>query len=143
MNSKPRLLSEEKPIRQTQYGDIPNEWWNEGKVGKRKIAHEEACRDLDKSPDQLLVDAHDESIDTTRDIGQSIARTMARSASMQLRVEKETSRLNTIVLIIGIFGIILAIISATASCIQAYYARKSYIEQFSPHPATVPVSAPK
>jgi hypothetical protein len=135
------FLSHDKPIPQKEYTTIPfgKPPWDK----KRNIAHEEACRDIDKSPDQLLVDVHDESLDTSRDIGQSIARTMARSASMQLRVEKETSKLNRIVLFFGAIGVILAIVSATASCIQAYYAKKSYMEQISHNTTTPPASVPK
>src|SRR6266852_3759951 len=124
----PKFLSKEYPILQKKYDDIPKEW------SKRDVAHEEACRDLDKTPEQLLVDAHDESLDLSREIGQSIARTTARVASMQLRAEQQTSKLNCIVLIIGFIGIILAIVSTVASCTQAYYSKKSYLEQLSQRP---------
>lgn len=123
-----RLLSNEKPIAQKDYGPIPKEWWNE-KDGKRKIAHEETCRDLDKTPEHLLVDIHDESLDNTRQPHETIARTIARLGSMQLRTEHEIQRLNGWVKTLTIVGLILAAIGTVAAVGQFYYAMKSYQQQ--------------
>jgi hypothetical protein len=113
----PKLLSKEKPIPQTVYGEIPEELWK----NKRDVAHEEACRDLDKSPEQLLVDAHDESLDKNRLPHETIARTIVRVASMQLRIEKQSESLNQKVFWFGLIGVLLAFVGTFASVIQAWY----------------------
>lgn len=125
-----RILSREKPFPQKDYGDLPKEWWTET-GGLRKIATEEACRDLDKSAEQLLVDIHDESLnrDTERRPQEHVARTLARLGSMQLRTEREVSKLNKTVLILTISILILTAIGAAAACGQFYYAKKSYEQQ--------------
>lgn len=110
------FLSKENPIPQKKYDDIPFKEWT-----KREVAHEEACRDLDKSPEQLLVDAHDESLDRNRPPHETIARTMVRVASMQLRIEQQSESLNRKVFWFGFIGIVLAFVAAVAGVMQVYY----------------------
>lgn len=110
------FLSKKNPIPQKKYDDIPFDKWS-----KREVAHEETCRDLDKSPEQLLIDAHDESLDRDRPPHETISRTMARVASMQLRIEKGTEDLNRKVFWIGFIGLLLAFVATVASVIQAWY----------------------
>ena len=71
-------MSEEHPFDETQYGGNP--------FTGRAQAKEETARDLDKDPRQLLTDVHEESLTPRPDF---IPRTLARMASMQLRVQKE------------------------------------------------------
>ena len=120
------FLSNQKPIKQKQYCDIPKSWFE---TDKRRVAHEEACRDLDKSPEQLLVDIHDESLDITRTEGATIARALARNASLQLRIDKKAGNLNRIVFVIGLIGLVLATVSTISSCEQTRYTKLGYYLQ--------------
>ena len=110
MKRKHGLLSEQKPIEQIEYDPLPPEWNRAIKEDRRKISHEKACRDLDKEPDQLLVDIHDESLDKGRSDGETIARAFARMASLELRLDKKAGKLNVIVFSLGLVGVLLALI---------------------------------
>jgi hypothetical protein len=55
----------------------------------REFALEEAARDFDKDPKQLLADIHHESFQPYNNY---LARTIARMASMQLRVQQEVEK---------------------------------------------------
>lgn len=125
------FLSQTDPIPQTQYEQIPFKQWTQ-----RQVAHEEAKRDLDKSAEQLLVDIHDESLDRQRPPHETISRTMARLASMQLRTQietdrlaDETSKLNKRLYWLSWIVLALTIASTVAGVIQAYYSRASYLWQ--------------
>lgn len=126
------FLSQDRPIPQKKYAPIPFSQWE-----KRAVAHEEACRDLDKSADQLLVDIHDESLDKARDGVETIARTLARSAAMQLRVEKEVERqsaantaLNESMRSMTKVILFLAIAATLAGVTQAFFAYASWKASF-------------
>jgi len=111
MNSS-RLFSQEKPIKQKDFGGIPSEWWDEGDKGRRKISHEEVLRDLNKSAEQLLIDTHDESLNLNRRLGESILRTLARMASMQLKIQKEQRITNLLLFVFTLLAMIFGGIQA-------------------------------
>ena len=128
----PRLLSKDKPIPQKEYGKIPDDLWE----NKRDVAHEEACRDLDKEPEQLLVDIHDESLNNERSDGQTIAPALARIASLELRLDRKAGRLNRIVFWFGLIGLFLAFVAAVSGVIQAYYTKYPPAKAETVQPAT-------
>jgi hypothetical protein len=106
------LLSDKKPIKQPDFGPLPN-WNAHVKDERRKIAHEEVCRDLEKSPEHLLVDTHDESLDLTRANHQiSILRTLARMASMQLKIERAQRTTNWILFFFALLSVIFSGVQA-------------------------------
>ena len=121
MNTPIRKMSEEKPWDEIKYGDNP--------FTGRDQAKEEAARDLDKDPRQLLADVHAESLNPRVDF---VARTLARMASMQLRVQKEvenqnteTHKLNQNIRFMTKVILVFTAIATIASCIQAYYSWKA------------------
>ncbi len=124
MSIPTRLVSHEKPIEDTEFGPIPQEWYNSRgeplRKNKREIAKEEAARDMAKSPDQILADIHDESLDAERHFGLTIARSLARLASLQLRVERDADRLNTKVFWFGVIGVVLSVASVLVSSFQLW-----------------------
>jgi hypothetical protein len=106
-----------RPIPQKQFPPIPREWF---KTDKRKVAHEEVCRDLEKSPEQILVDIHDESLDQNRSSDETISRSIARLASLQVRtqreLEKQSQGLNRLNKWVGALTIIVSAISIWQFC---------------------------
>ncbi|MEO7934584.1 MAG: hypothetical protein ABIT76_15655 [Chthoniobacterales bacterium] len=89
------------------------------------VAREEAARDLVKHPRQLLADIHAESLNPRTDF---VARTLARMASMQLRVQeqiaeqtKATEKLNKTLLIISSIALIFAALSLVLSGFSFFY----------------------
>lgn len=85
----------------------------------RDAAREEAARDLVKDPRQLLTDVHQETINFRAD---SVARALARVASLQLRTQEATEALNRKVTFIGFviggFGLLFGLVQAVASVLQ-------------------------
>jgi len=110
-NATPRFLSKENPIPQKDYGSLPAECKTQ-----REKAHEEACRDLDKSPEQILVDIHDESLDDHRPGHQTISRAVARMASLQLRTHKAVERLTYIVIVLAVLSLLFIVLQFWLSC---------------------------
>jgi len=120
----PIIMSKIKPIHSKNYGENPFlEDFKKDYRLKRQVAHEEACRDLDKSPEQILVDIHDESLASIEERlpHETISRAIARLASMQLRVEAQSRRTNCILFWMSVIGFPIAIVGTVASVIQAWY----------------------
>ena len=105
------LVSERKEIQELDYDPI-SQTPIHGK--RRETALEEALRDLEKTPEQLLVDAHDESLGPPTI--QTITRTLARMASMQLRLEKSQNQTNWILGGIAVLSLIAAITQVVIAC---------------------------
>src|SRR5437762_777654 len=83
LNPIMRFVSQEVHIPSEDFG--PNPFLIEKGI-QEGAAREEAARDLIKHPRQLLADIHAESLNPRTDF---VARTLARMASMQLRVQEE------------------------------------------------------
>jgi len=62
------------------------------KASRRANAEVETKHDLEKSHSHLLADIHDESLDRTRPEGETVARTMARFAALQILLSKEADK---------------------------------------------------
>ncbi len=121
----PRIVSKEKPIVQEDFG---TNTFIAGGIN-RDIAHEEAARDLEKSPEHILVDIHDESLDRNRPQGETIGRALARLGSLQLRVQKEvekqsreSSDLNSSIRFLTKVILFFTVVGALAASAQVYFA---------------------
>jgi hypothetical protein len=124
----PRIVSKEKPIAQEDFGT--NTFIASG--SKRDIAHEEAARDLEKSPEHILVDIHDESLDRQRAPEETIGRALARLGSLQLRVQKEvekqaseSAKLNSSIQFLTKVILFFTVVGALAAAAQVYFAATS------------------
>jgi hypothetical protein len=124
-----RYLSKDNPIPREEFGPLP-----EDVVGnRRKEADEEARRDLTKSYEQLVADAHEEISDPNRSPEQNLGYSNRRLASifaraameseksareninLQTEVRDLTRRVNSLtklVVILSVVMVILALISA-------------------------------
>lgn len=110
------------------------------KATRRATAEIETARDLEKPLSHLLSDIHDESLDRTRLEGETVARTMARFAALQVVLSREadstaeknlqlsrsnlalSSSVNRLTYIIA--G--LTLIMTALGIVQAYYSYRSY-----------------
>ena len=124
----PRIVSQEKPIPQEDFGANP---FLSGTI-KRDVAHEEAARDLEKSPEHILIDIHDESLDKNRRPEEMIGRAIARLGSLQLRVQKEvekqaaeSSKLNESIRSLTKIILFFTVVGAIAAAAQVYFAYQS------------------
>ena len=127
-----RFVSNEVYIPSEDFG--PNPYLTE-KGFQEGAAREEAARDLLKHPRQLLADIHAESLNPRPDF---VARTLARMASMQLRVQEQskeqtiaTKKLNKLLLYISIGAAFLALVSL---CITGYQTYLTYQQTYLTKP---------
>jgi hypothetical protein len=109
-----RYVSKENPIPSEDFG--PNPYLSENGI-KRMAAEEEAARDLLKHPKQLLADIHDESLDNSRSRGESVSRSIARLASLQLRNNELAEENNKLMRRLAIVGTTLAFLSLVSPII--------------------------
>lgn len=103
-----RYVSKENPIPSVDFGANP---YLSQKGMKRAASEEEVARDLIKDPRQILADIHDESLDRNRPPEETISRSVARLASLQLKNNELSKASNELMKWIAIFGFGLAIIS--------------------------------
>ena len=124
---QPRRVSEEKPFDEVEYGKNP--------FTGRAQAKEETARDLDKDPRQLLTDVQEESLTPRPDF---VARTVARMASMQLRVQRgaeaqaaEAHKLNNQIRKLTWVMLAFTLLAVIFGGCQCYYARKAFLKDAS------------
>lgn len=77
-----RYLSKEKPIQREEFGPLPPEVL----ADRRKLADEEARRDLSKPYEQLVADSHEETMDSGRSSSENLAYANRRLVSLYARV---------------------------------------------------------
>jgi hypothetical protein len=130
-------ITKDNPIPRIDFGPLPPN------LDRRGIAEEETRRDLTKSYEQLLADAHDEITDANRTPDQNLgfsnrrlggifaraAMAMDLAAKESAKVAEESARLNRSIRCLTIIILLFTIIGALAAAGQFYYARAGYVLQ--------------
>jgi hypothetical protein len=127
-------LTKDNPIPRIDFGPLPPE------LDRRGIAEEGTRRDLTKSYEQLLADAHHEITDSNRTAEQNLgfsnrrlggifaraAMAMDRSAEESANLARKSARLNRSIRCLTIVILIFTVVAAIAAAGQFYYARASH-----------------